>query len=160
MTYRYKRFPADIEAFIRAEYRKGRSDSVIAARIGCRPGMVEYFRRQNGLIKKAKPEPIAEVRALAADNLTAAEIAAKLGIQKRAVVRIAHRNKIAIRPPDYRQHAHQPWRDEPPVAPPVASFAELIGTRRYDDDPRSVKPQPVMVIHRPATYVAQRGYLG
>ncbi len=86
---------------------------------------------------------ITVLRDMYAAGASAADIAAKLKRSKKGVYAVAKLRGLTFR-----------------GVPPVRDFAQLIGARRYEDDPRSARPQPLVTFHRPATFVAQKGSLG
>lgn len=98
---------------------------------------------------------IAVLREMHAAGKSAAEIAAKLKRSKKGVYAVAQVRGLTFGRSRTGVPDEAAILGEPAVDPPVRSFAELIGARRYDDDPRSVRPQPGHV-YRPATYVAPR----
>ena len=98
---------------------------------------------------------ISALREMHAAGKSAAEIAAKLKRSKKGVYAVAKVRGLTFGQSRIGIPDEAAILGEPAVDPPVRSFAELIGPRRYDDDPRSVRPQPGHV-HRPATYVAPR----
>lgn len=89
---------------------------------------------------------VAELRRLAEAGESAAAIAKALNRSKSAIGRAARRRGILIGATLV-------------AVTKRATFAELMAGRRYDDDPRSARPQPLVTFHRPATFVAQKGSL-
>ena len=98
---------------------------------------------------------VAALREMHAAGASALAIAAKLGRSKSGVYAVAKVRGLTFGRSRTGVPDEAAILGEPAVDPPVRSFAELIGPRRYDDDPRSVRPQPGHV-YRPATYVAPR----
>lgn len=162
---KYKQFPREQQEFIRREVAKGRTDSQIAHRIGASLYSVQSFRlsiglsRRSGDVRMWSQDEIDALTKYAGEKMSVAEIARKLGRTMRAVIGIAHRKKIDLvrRPAPITS---SPQDNEPSIAAPLADFGSLIGKRRYQDDPRSLKPQPVVIVHRPPTHVMQVGQLG
>lgn len=112
--------------------------------------------RRRPIVKKPQ-WTLAEVTALRemhAAGASALAIAAKLGRSKSGVYAVAEVRGLSFGGAGIPEEAA--ILGEPAVDPPVRDFATLIGAARYEDDPRSVKPQPGRV-QRPATYVASRG---
>lgn len=159
---RCKRFPPEIEGYIRHAFVKGHTDQRMAAKIGCSVGAIEHFRLAVGLkrregIRGWAQADIDTLMAMARAGHSVAEIAVALRRTKASVRGFAWARRVFLAPNpkvERRHHAHQPQRDEPPVAPPKADFGALMAGRRFEDSAASRKPQPIVVIHRPATHIA------
>lgn len=118
--------------------------------------------RTRPIIPKAQ-WTLAEITALRdmyAAGASAADIAAKLKRSKKGVYAVAKLRGLKFGGPRSGVPDEAAILGEPAIDPPVRDFAKLIGERRYDDDPRSTRPQPLVTFHRPATFVAQVGQLG
>lgn len=169
---RFKRFTPEMGAYIRRCVDAGWPDQRIAAVLHTSSRSVADYRnsvglgrhaRSGGAINRWSEDQLALLGELAALDLTAYEIAKRLDKSKRAVIGIANRRGIRIKPgvPTRRDYLKpSDSADEPAIAAPTGDFASLIGSRRFEDDPRSTKPQPAAVVYRPATHVMQVGQLG
>lgn len=98
---------------------------------------------------------ITMLRDMAAAGATTTEIAARLARSREGVASVAKRRGIVTGPARVMT-----VNGETVVRHVKPTFASLIGTRRFEDDRRSLKPQPAGTVYRPATYVRQVGYLG
>lgn len=98
---------------------------------------------------------IATLREMAGAGATVPAIAAVLGRSPDGVASVAKRRGIVTGSGRAATTA-----DGARVTEARPSFASLIGSRRFEDDPRSTKPQPAAVVYRPATHVMQVGQLG
>lgn len=99
---------------------------------------------------------VAALREMHAAGASALAIAAKLGRSKSGVYAVAKVRGLSFGGARTSIPDEAAIVGEPAIDPPVRDFAALIGAARYEDDPRSLKPQPGHV-HRPATYVAPGG---
>lgn len=98
---------------------------------------------------------ITTLRDLAAAGATSTEIATALGRSRDGVASVAKRRGIVT-----GSARVMTANGETVVRHVKPTFASLIGSRRFEDDRRSLRPQPAGTVYRPATYVRQVGYLG
>lgn len=133
----------------------------VSARTKALRKSLPFAPKRRPIISKAQwtLAEITVLRDMYAAGKSAAEIAASVGRSKKGVYAVAKLRGLTFGVPRTGVPDEAAILGEPAVDPPVRDFAVLIGAARYEDDPRSIKPQPGRVFYRPATHVDRIGSL-